>query len=41
VCYRLDGTMLRSGRLDQGRRTGEWTTDDTSGAPYEVTTTKA
>ncbi len=36
--FRLDGTKLRSGHFDRGRRTGEWTTYDTSGAPYKVTT---
>ncbi|SNR63814.1 hypothetical protein SAMN06272737_11698 [Blastococcus mobilis] len=31
--------MLRSGHFYHGRQTGEWTTYDTSGAPYKVTTT--
>jgi hypothetical protein len=35
--FRLDGTRLRSGWFDRGRATGEWTTHDTSGAPYETT----
>jgi hypothetical protein len=29
--------MLRSGRFDRGRQTGEWTTYDRSGAAYKVT----
>jgi hypothetical protein len=37
--FRLDGTRLRSGHVDRGRRTGERTTYDTSGASCEVTTT--
>jgi antitoxin component YwqK of YwqJK toxin-antitoxin module len=36
--FRLDGTMLRSGRFDRGRQTGEWMTYDRSGAAYKVTT---
>ena len=36
--FRRDGTMLRSSHFDQGRQTRGWTTYDTSGAPYEVTT---
>jgi hypothetical protein len=39
--YRLDGTTLRSGHFDKGRETGEWTTYDTTGAVYKVTTRKA
>jgi antitoxin component YwqK of YwqJK toxin-antitoxin module len=39
--FRLDGTLLRSGHFDKGRQTGEWTTYDTSGAVYKVTTKKA
>ncbi|MGY2082668.1 hypothetical protein [Blastococcus sp. SYSU DS0539] len=34
----LDGTRLRCGSFDRGRQTGEWTTYDRSGTPYEVTT---
>ena len=36
--FRLGGTRLRSGSFEHGRQTGEWTTYDRSGAPYEVTT---
>jgi hypothetical protein len=39
--YRLDGTTLRSGHFDKGRETGGWTTYDTTGAVYKVTTRKA
>ena len=36
--FRLDGTRLRSGTFEQGRQVGEWTTYDTTGAPYRTTT---
>lgn len=36
--FRLDGTTMRSGHFDKGRQTGEWTTYDTHGVPYKVTT---
>jgi antitoxin component YwqK of YwqJK toxin-antitoxin module len=39
--FRLDGTVMRSGSFDKGRQTGEWTTYDTTGAVYKVTTKKA
>ncbi len=35
-----DGTKLRSGHLDDGRQTGEWTTYDKRGQVYKVTTLK-
>ena len=35
--FRLDGTLMRSGHFDAGRNVGEWTTYDSSGAPYKVT----
>jgi len=35
--FRLDGTMMRSGAFDRGRRIGAWTTYDLSGAEHEVT----
>ena len=36
--FRLDGTRLRSGSFDQGRQVGEWTTYDSTGAPFKTTT---
>ncbi|MGY1795745.1 hypothetical protein ACI796_17405 [Geodermatophilus sp. SYSU D00525] len=36
--FRLDGTGLRSGWFDRRPATGEWTTYDSSGTPYETTT---
>ena len=38
--FRLDGTMLRSGWSERGRRTGERTTHDEAGAAYETTTVR-
>lgn len=35
--FRIDGTMMRSGRLDLGRQVGIWTTYDKSGVPYKET----
>jgi hypothetical protein len=36
--FRRDGTTMRSGSFDRGRPTGEWTTNDPSGAAHKVTT---
>ena len=36
--FRLDGTKLRSGTFQRGRRVGEWTTYDHRGEPYKVST---
>jgi hypothetical protein len=33
-----DGSVRARGHVDTGRQMGEWTTDDTTGAVYEVTT---
>ena len=35
--FRLDGTLMRSGAFDRGRRVGAWTTYDLSGAVHKVT----
>lgn len=35
--FRADGTMMRSGSFDNGRRIGTWTTYDRSGAPHKET----
>jgi antitoxin component YwqK of YwqJK toxin-antitoxin module len=35
--FRLDGTIMRSGSFDRGRRIGTWTTYDRSGAPHKET----
>jgi hypothetical protein len=35
--FRIDGTIMRSGRLDRGRQVGIWTTYDKSGIPYKDT----
>jgi antitoxin component YwqK of YwqJK toxin-antitoxin module len=35
--FRLDGTPLRSGSFDRGRRIGVWTTYDRAGAPHKET----
>ena len=36
-CFRLDGTLMRSGHVADGREVGEWTPYDRRGAVYEVT----
>ncbi len=35
--FRKDGTRMRSGNFDKGKRVGEWTTYDAHGAVYKVT----
>jgi antitoxin component YwqK of YwqJK toxin-antitoxin module len=40
VWFRLDGTAMRSGHFDRGRKVGEWTTYDRAGVAYKVTTMK-
>lgn len=35
--WRADGTLLRTGTFDHGRRVGTWTTCDAEGNPAEVT----
>jgi len=35
--YRIDGTLKRSGYFDQGEPVGVWTTYDTQGKVYKVT----
>ncbi|GAA5196919.1 hypothetical protein [Microbacterium jejuense] len=35
--FRLDGTIMRSGSFERGRRVGVWTTYDRSGAPHKET----
>jgi antitoxin component YwqK of YwqJK toxin-antitoxin module len=35
--FRLDGTMMRTGSFDRGRRIGTWTTYDRSGARHKET----
>ncbi len=35
--FRKDGTRLRSGHFDRGRRVGEWTTYDGNGNVHKVT----
>jgi antitoxin component YwqK of YwqJK toxin-antitoxin module len=39
--FRKDGTKLRSGRFENGEQVGDWTTYDTKGAVYKVTTMKS
>lgn len=36
--YRLDGTIKRSGHFEMGKAVGEWTTYDSEGKVYKVTT---
>ncbi len=36
--FREDGTRLRSGYFARGRQVGIWTTYDTAGQAYKVTT---
>jgi hypothetical protein len=38
--FRKDGTKLRSGSFDRGVQAGEWTTYDSAGNVYKVTTIK-
>ena len=38
--YRKDGTKLRSGYFDKGKKVGIWTTYDKVGAVYKVTEMK-
>ena len=38
--FRKDGVRMRSGHFELGERVGEWTTYDTSGKVYKVTTMK-
>jgi antitoxin component YwqK of YwqJK toxin-antitoxin module len=38
--FRKDGTKLRSGHFQEGEQVGEWTTYDTKGEIYKVTTIK-
>lgn len=35
--FRLDGTLMRSGAFDRGRRIGVWTTYDQGGHPHRET----
>lgn len=35
--FRLDGSIMRSGTFDRGRRVGVWTTYDRAGAPHKET----
>ncbi|MGE8941073.1 toxin-antitoxin system YwqK family antitoxin [Leptospira interrogans] len=35
--FRKDGTKVRSGHFDNGKRCGEWTTYDAKGSVYKVT----
>jgi uncharacterized protein YdhG (YjbR/CyaY superfamily) len=35
--YRRDGSLMRTGSFDSGRRVGEWTTYDRSGVPVKTT----
>ena len=35
--FRKDGTRMRSGHFDMGKRVGEWTTYDARGDVYKVT----
>ena len=35
--FRVDGSMMRTGSFDRGRRIGTWTTYDRSGAPHKET----
>jgi antitoxin component YwqK of YwqJK toxin-antitoxin module len=35
--FRKDGTRLRSGRFERGKRVGDWTTYDARGRVYKVT----
>jgi uncharacterized protein YdhG (YjbR/CyaY superfamily) len=39
--FRKDGTKMRSGRFEDGRQVGEWTTYDRTGQVVKVTTMKA
>ena len=36
--FRTDGTLKRSGWFDRGVQVGEWTTYDSAGRVYKVTT---
>lgn len=38
--FRKDGTLKRSGSFDRGVQVGEWTTYDSTGKVYKVTTMK-
>ena len=38
--FRLDGTRMRSGHLENGEQAGEWTTYDKKGQIYKVTKIK-
>ena len=38
--FRLNGTKMRSGHLEDGRQIGEWTTYDKKGQVYKVTNIK-
>ena len=38
--FRKDGTKLRSGYFEKGEQIGEWTTYDSKGKVYKVTTMK-
>lgn len=38
--FRKDGTKLRSGHFEAGQQVGQWTTYDSSGRVYKVTTMK-
>ena len=39
--FRKDGSKLRSGYFRAGEQVGEWTTYDSAGLVYKVTTIKA
>lgn len=39
--FRKDGTKLRSGFFDKGKRIGEWTTYDSKGDVYKVSQLKS
>jgi antitoxin component YwqK of YwqJK toxin-antitoxin module len=38
--FRKDGTKMLSGYFQNGEQTGEWTTYDTNGDVYKITTMK-
>jgi antitoxin component YwqK of YwqJK toxin-antitoxin module len=38
--FRKDGTKMRSGYFEDGVQVGDWTTYDTKGKVYKVTTKK-
>jgi len=38
--FRKDGVIMRSGKFDNGKQIGEWTTYDKQGKVYKVTNMK-